>query len=471
MSYDLVDDVIRLGIGNNLAGVLNNTGFLIQANKAVYVYDNAGVSVMRLADAGSVNDYPCIGFTVENVTNGSTSLVQRSDILDGFSSLNPGAVYYLDPATPGGITATATTTNDEKLQIIGYAVDATKLLVAPGIGIKKLSGANSLALNDPAATLLKEVYLSGGGGGGGIGTINAVGPDLGGNLNLTSTGSTVDITNTPLTNNINLDLPASGVTAASYTLADITVNAEGIITAAANGSISSGINPTSISDLISWWKADAITGLVNNDPVSLWDQSAPGSSHTLTGSGGSRPIYKTNVLNSLPGVYWAHNAKLDSDLDTNTLINGSSTGLSVVMFCQNTNPSTYGLSECLLGNDALGPGSNFFAIFKYPGTFDMALGAGDGPQYRSANVGNFIGPKMITAQFVPGTGTLINVDNYNVVASGFVINGNYGNLLFGDIYYNQPWYGYIYEIIVYSRVLKFSELTGLQNYLASKWGI
>jgi len=49
-----------------------------------------------------------------------------------------------------------------------------------------------------------------------------------------------------------------------------------------------------------WFKADAITGLSNNDPVSTWEDSEGSNDATNTGS--ARPIYKTNVQNSLPGV-------------------------------------------------------------------------------------------------------------------------------------------------------------------------
>lgn len=51
---------------------------------------------------------------------------------------------------------------------------------------------------------------------------------------------------------------------------------------------------------IAWFKADAIVGLSNDDPVSTWEDSQ--NANDVTASGSLRPLYKTNLQNSLPGV-------------------------------------------------------------------------------------------------------------------------------------------------------------------------
>ena len=58
--------------------------------------------------------------------------------------------------------------------------------------------------------------------------------------------------------------------------------------------------PNEIAGLAAWWKADALS-LSNNDPVGTWLDSS-GNSHPLAGFTTARPLYKTNVQNSLPGV-------------------------------------------------------------------------------------------------------------------------------------------------------------------------
>ncbi len=53
-----------------------------------------------------------------------------------------------------------------------------------------------------------------------------------------------------------------------------------------------------------WYDATRITGLVNNDKVVQWDDLGVNGLHLATGIVARQPLYKTNVLNGLPGVYF-----------------------------------------------------------------------------------------------------------------------------------------------------------------------
>jgi hypothetical protein len=54
--------------------------------------------------------------------------------------------------------------------------------------------------------------------------------------------------------------------------------------------------------LILEYDARLITGLVNDDPVSQWDDSSGSAKHIAQTTAGAKPTYKTNVLNGHPAV-------------------------------------------------------------------------------------------------------------------------------------------------------------------------
>ena len=66
-------------------------------------------------------------------------------------------------------------------------------------------------------------------------------------------------------------------------------------------------SPTDFAGLQRWYKADAIVGLANNDPITSWPDSSPSNDPLVTISGGTEPIYKTNYYGALPS---AENGKL-----------------------------------------------------------------------------------------------------------------------------------------------------------------
>lgn len=61
-------------------------------------------------------------------------------------------------------------------------------------------------------------------------------------------------------------------------------------------------SPDDVAGLHIWLKADAITGLSDNDPVATWSDSSGNANDATQASAPNRPIYKTGIVNSLPVV-------------------------------------------------------------------------------------------------------------------------------------------------------------------------
>lgn len=89
---------------------------------------HSGSGTAALADASDPAKMPAIGFVASKPT-ATTAVLADEDELGGFVGLTPGAVYYADPSTPGGITATQPVTVGQVAQPVGEAKSATVLTV------------------------------------------------------------------------------------------------------------------------------------------------------------------------------------------------------------------------------------------------------------------------------------------------------------------------------------------------------
>lgn len=65
---------------------------------------------------------------------------------------------------------------------------------------------------------------------------------------------------------------------------------------------SSAFSPSDIAGLQLWLKADAITGLVNGDPVGQWNDESGAARHLTQATAAQRPTYQTNVVSGKPVV-------------------------------------------------------------------------------------------------------------------------------------------------------------------------
>jgi len=109
--------------------------FACTATEAVgdAVYISAANTVTQ-AVCDSENALPAIGI-IDNKPTGTTCQVRFSGIVDGFTGLTTGAIYYVSD-TAGEITATKPTDTDPAYfnQVIGVAISTTELLVINTLG-------------------------------------------------------------------------------------------------------------------------------------------------------------------------------------------------------------------------------------------------------------------------------------------------------------------------------------------------
>ncbi len=109
----------------------------VTMGNAVYT-DSGGEVQAAKADAAATSD--AIGIVVAvnepaETTAGNDDAVTVCTFgpVAGFTSLTPGAIYYVSDATAGAIVTPGTTGAGKWLKSIGYAESATVLFVTPGI--------------------------------------------------------------------------------------------------------------------------------------------------------------------------------------------------------------------------------------------------------------------------------------------------------------------------------------------------
>ena len=125
-------------LGSGYFTVYNATaGQALTAGQVVYISPGsadggrtAGAAYpLDCSSTGSPTRATFAGVVVSTVASGGSALI----LFNGFfseTSLSPGSVYYADPTTPGGITATQPTGAGDQIVTVGFAVTATSLLVS-----------------------------------------------------------------------------------------------------------------------------------------------------------------------------------------------------------------------------------------------------------------------------------------------------------------------------------------------------
>mgnify|MGYP001615743132 FL=1 len=101
--------------------------------------------------------------------------------------------------------------------------------------------------------------------------------------------------------------------------------------------VAAAFAPSDIAGLKLWLKADAITGLVDGDPIATWTDQSGSGNNAVQATGTKQPLYKTAIKNGLPIVRFDGT---DDILQTPVLFSsGNVTGFVVAQ--NRTNVGTY----------------------------------------------------------------------------------------------------------------------------------
>lgn len=209
-------------------------------------------------------------------------------------------------------------------------------------------------------------------------------------------------------------------------------------------------SPASISGLQLWYKADAITGLNDGDPVATWtDQSGNGRNATQA-SATLKPLYKTNILNGMAGVLF------DGSNDLMSIVYDIPAATSIFIVYSGWS------SGSLIGNNGANP--------------DML-------QRATTNFPDVNWPSIATSQSMADNKILTMLynytsDSYTVRMDGASVGTSAaaadvttpGAITIGQSY-NEPLAGYLHEVILYNAVLSAGNYASVEAYLAARWGV
>ena len=139
--------------------------FTITIPQAVYVSQGDGgrtVGDVYPLDASNNSRYPFYGFAITSATTGNPITVQNGGMLQGFSGLTSGEIYYADPSTPGGITNVKPSTLGYWIVPVGTAVGTTGLFINPALAATAYQQGLSFTAGQTMSSAGTVVYLSAG---------------------------------------------------------------------------------------------------------------------------------------------------------------------------------------------------------------------------------------------------------------------------------------------------------------------
>jgi prepilin-type N-terminal cleavage/methylation domain-containing protein len=224
----------------------------------------------------------------------------------------------------------------------------------------------------------------------------------------------------------------------------------------ANPALKNTAQPNSITGLIAWWKADALT-LNNGVRVSSWTDSS-NTGNNATQSGDARPTFVTNVVNSLPVVRF-------DGVNDNLNLSIISTLKTVFVVMKWVDPTNYGAP--ILG-DSDGVSAYFYSgLPNQTASQDVVIGDWAWSTVRTGGIFN-------NGMQLTNTTLMRDKENFQIITlvpvSGTqAVFDNIGKI--SHSIYNYSTHADYAEIIVYNTELSTTDRQAVEAYLSYKYNI
>jgi hypothetical protein len=249
-----------------------------------------------------------------------------------------------------------------------------------------------------------------------------------------------------------------------------------------------GITPDSVAGLKAWYDAaDTATISLSGSAVTQWNDKSGNGFHVTQSTSAQRPSSGINTINSKNVLTFAGDDVLSAATASDWTFLHNSTGSTVfaVAISDNTDAFEYSIFATSVGSSERGCALRVASPDPQTLSPFVSTGGGSGTLVSLISGGTFTAG---TAFYVSGIW-----DNSNATLANRSLWRKNGGTQFGtNAQDDSPsssnparalcvgnntnsgsyaWTGKIAEIIMYTGVLSGTDITGINSYLASKWGI
>ncbi len=229
--------------------------------------------------------------------------------------------------------------------------------------------------------------------------------------------------------------------------------------------------PSDLSGLAFWVKADAITGLSDNDPVTTWIDSSSLAHDTTQADSGKRPTYQTSELNGKPVVRFDGS---DDYLETAALSGAQLTlsANSITIFVVQKQLGSSGNNSSLNWPKAATVGNRLGVFATYDNSIYFSYGDNSGGTISVVQPGGWDDDWKLLELWRSTTSGEIYVDGASILSASFSddlsIAGTDELSIAGSI---TSFGGDIAEVFIFNRALNSTERGQMRTYLNTKYAI